>query len=196
LDDALIGFAAICIAVAFWTVCRVLARLLPAQPATDRTAVRIESARDPAVVNFLDACGGFQQATREVKLQMQEARNMTVTEIDREYYHSLSPSFADVAERGLALLRSWLTPEQIEQYEARGEFEVIGGDTGKRYWIRHHNTVQELDDFGRPIAILCFAPESWLPAGDVKLAQKVALEASESDTLKKANRVPMRRYVS
>jgi hypothetical protein len=33
-------------------------------------------------------------------------------------------------ERALALLRSWLTPEQDQQWAARSEFDVVGCDTG------------------------------------------------------------------
>jgi hypothetical protein len=36
-------------------------------------------------------------------------------------------------ERGLILLRSWLTPEQDEQWSRENEFEVVGCDTGTRY---------------------------------------------------------------
>jgi hypothetical protein len=40
------------------------------------------------------------------------------------------------AERkALALLREWLTPEQLQQWDAREDFDVIGCDTGKRYRI-------------------------------------------------------------
>jgi hypothetical protein len=40
-------------------------------------------------------------------------------------------------QKGLALLRSWLSPEQAQQYDAHKHFEVIGSDTGTRYRIRH-----------------------------------------------------------
>jgi hypothetical protein len=38
-------------------------------------------------------------------------------------------------KRTVALLLSWLTPEQEKQWQARGDFEVIGCDTGRRYRI-------------------------------------------------------------
>ena len=39
------------------------------------------------------------------------------------------------------------------------------------------------------MCVLCFAPEGGLVVGDVMLAQKLALELFESDTLKVANRL-------
>jgi hypothetical protein len=38
-------------------------------------------------------------------------------------------------KRAQELLRSWLSLGQREQYDARGFFEVVGSDTGKRYRI-------------------------------------------------------------
>ena len=37
--------------------------------------------------------------------------------------------------RSLRLLRQWLLPLQRAQFAKRGYFEVVGGDTGKRYRI-------------------------------------------------------------
>ena len=39
-------------------------------------------------------------------------------------------------ERGLVLLKQWLSPAQLAQYEKHGYFELTGGDSGKRYRIR------------------------------------------------------------
>ena len=39
--------------------------------------------------------------------------------------------------RGVLLLRQWLSPEQLAQYDARSYFEVTGCDSGKRYRISH-----------------------------------------------------------
>jgi hypothetical protein len=91
--------------------------------------------------------------------------------------------------RALALLRSWLTPEQDREFAARGEFEVIGGDTGTRYRIigRAVMNVKQLDENGRPVAQWCFAPEGGLAIGDNLLAQKIALETMEREALGLAN---------
>jgi hypothetical protein len=91
--------------------------------------------------------------------------------------------------RALALLRSWLTPEQDLQWAARREFEVIGNDTGTRYRItaRAVMNVHQLDEDGLPVKQWCFAPEGGLSAGDVLLAQKIALETMEREALALAN---------
>jgi hypothetical protein len=87
--------------------------------------------------------------------------------------------------RALALLRSWLTPEQDREFAARGKFEVIGGDTGTRYRItcRAVMNVLQLDPTGRPVAQWCFTPVGNLATGDVLLAQKIALETMERQAL-------------
>jgi hypothetical protein len=90
---------------------------------------------------------------------------------------------AEVEERGLRLLRSWLSPKQAQQWDALNEFEVVGSHTGTRYRIRRGKTmnVHELDRAGNIVAHWCFAPQGDLPMGDVLLGQKIALETMERD---------------
>ena len=92
--------------------------------------------------------------------------------------------------RALRLLQENLSPDQREQHGRFGYFDVVGGNTGKRYRIKYgfQLNVALLDNRGRTKAVLCFAPEANLPAGDVMLAQKLALELFETDTLKIANK--------
>ena len=93
-------------------------------------------------------------------------------------------------EKGLVLLKQWLSPAQLAQYEKYGYFEVMGGDSGKRYRIRstHQMNVDELDERGLRSVSYCFGPEGELPIGDVMLAQKIALENNEQAALALANR--------
>ena len=64
---------------------------------------------------------------------------------------------------------------------AHNYFEVKGCHAGKRYRIRHgmRTNVYELDAASRPRAGWCFVPKDNLVAGDVMLAQKIALETDE-----------------
>jgi hypothetical protein len=48
--------------------------------------------------------------------------------------------------------------------------------------------VDELDSVGKRVCEWCFLPEGQLAAGDVMLAQKIALETFESQALAVANR--------
>jgi hypothetical protein len=95
--------------------------------------------------------------------------------------------------RGEALLRDWLSSEQRAQFDANGWFDVIGGQSGKRYRIHRGiaANVHEIDGNGRPIVGWCFVPSGHLVAGDVMLAQKIALETNELGALAVANRVPV-----
>ena len=92
--------------------------------------------------------------------------------------------------RGLELLKEWLSPEQFAQYDAKSYFEVTGCHSGKRYRISHGTSmnIHELDGAGRPRVGWCFAPKGHLVAGDVMLAQKIALETDEHGALAVANR--------
>jgi hypothetical protein len=95
-------------------------------------------------------------------------------------------------KRAMALLRSWLTPEQDKQWAARSEFEVIGCDTGTRYRITYRAVmnVHQLDPAGRTMVQWCFSPEGGLAPGDILLAQKIALETMEQKVLALANSQP------
>jgi hypothetical protein len=92
--------------------------------------------------------------------------------------------------RGITLLREWLSLEQQTQFDTSKSFDVIGCDSGKRYRIRHSTgtNVLELDDAGQPVMAWCFLPSGHLVAGDVMLAQKIALETNERAALAVANR--------
>jgi hypothetical protein len=125
----------------------------------------------------------------------QEARSFTgiAARSDYEHFEPLWgwPAAARKAQaRGLRLLRENLSPNQNAQYEQCGYFDVFGGETGRRYRIRagYQMNVYQLDKKGRTVCVLCFAPDGELVVGDVMLAQKLALELFEADTLKVANR--------
>jgi hypothetical protein len=100
----------------------------------------------------------------------------------------------DIREaRGVSLLREWLSPEQQAQFDGSKCFDVVGCDSGRRYRIRHGTgtNVHEIDDAGRPVMGWCFVPSGYLVAGDVMLAQKIALETNERAALAVANRFPV-----
>ena len=92
--------------------------------------------------------------------------------------------------RALTLLEEWLSPEQRACYGRFQYFEVVGSDTGTHYRI-HHGTqtnIEELSHSGQRVCRWCFIPEGDLVAGDVMLAQKIALETNERGALSVAHR--------
>jgi hypothetical protein len=99
--------------------------------------------------------------------------------------------------RGVQLLTENLSPAQRDQYVGYGYFEVIGGDTGKRYRIKQGSqmNVEELDKKGKRVKVLCFMPKGGLVLGDVMLAQKLSLELFESQALAVANTIPERYHL-
>ena len=95
-------------------------------------------------------------------------------------------SRARPAQKAEALIREWLSPAQLREYEKRKRFEVTGS-AGGRYLIA--------PGYIRDLATgehICFVPENYsiLPAADVMLARKIALENDEAGALKVAYRLP------
>ena len=119
-------------------------------------------------------------------------RRFRLTRLGLRYLTGLGRIFSSENSseaRGLRLLRSWLSPEQRAQFDATRYFEVTGCHSGKRYRIHHGvvTNVHEMDAAGHPKVGWCFAPVGHLVAGDVMLAQKIALETNESAALAAAN---------
>ncbi|WGR73917.1 MULTISPECIES: hypothetical protein [unclassified Bradyrhizobium] len=108
----------------------------------------------------------------------------------RRLYHSFVRENSPEA-KGRSLLREWLTSAQRRQFEEQGYFDVVGCATRRRYRVQYGSVanVREIDLEGQSGSILCFAPEGYLVPGDVMLAQKIALETDELQTLAIANRV-------
>ena len=96
----------------------------------------------------------------------------------------------EIEARALTLLKEWLSPRQRTSYERYRYFDVVGSDTGTRYRI-HHGTqtnIEELSGTGQHVCKWCFVPDGDLVAGDVMLAQKIALETNERGALSVAHR--------
>jgi hypothetical protein len=94
--------------------------------------------------------------------------------------------------RGLKLLKANLTSSQLNEFLTYRRFDVVGGASGRIYRINltGARNVEELDHQRRCVRRLCFFPEGELVAGDVVLAQKVALETFETEALAIANTSP------
>ncbi|MCS3449455.1 MULTISPECIES: hypothetical protein [Bradyrhizobium] len=101
-------------------------------------------------------------------------------------------AYERIEARGLALLSAWLSPEQRAQFEKHNRFDVIGSESGKRYRICYGTStnVYEMDGGDRIVLGWCFRPVGSLVAGDVMLAQKIALETDERATLMVAKPFP------
>jgi hypothetical protein len=97
--------------------------------------------------------------------------------------------------RGVAWLKSCLSPEQLADYDRTRSFVVIGGTTGHRYricWGISQNIIRLEIVHGRERAVerLCFGPRG-VPIGDILLQQKIALEGDEQAALRIAGRSPV-----
>ena len=90
------------------------------------------------------------------------------------------------AQKAEALIREWLSPAQLHEYEKTKRFEVTGS-AGGRYLVAP-DYIRDLATGGH----ICFVPENWsvLPVADIMLARKIALENDEAGALKVAYRLP------
>jgi hypothetical protein len=91
-------------------------------------------------------------------------------------------------EKGLALLREWLSPEQLSDFDHHGHFYVVGSVSGIKYRIRL-NTPYNIDVMSGTEIVkqLCFGPEGIDCIGDLMLAQKLAIELCEGEALRATN---------
>ena len=101
-----------------------------------------------------------------------------------EWFRYAGPA-SEPERRSLKLMRQWLSSAQRSQFDARGFFDVVGSHTGRRYRIRlgTSTNISELDGLENSVARWCLVPCENLPAGDVMLAQKIALENDEKSAL-------------
>src|SRR6516165_3946931 len=121
---------------------------------------------------------------------------MRMNSLSHLYRKAMGDNTSDA--RGLRLIRRWLSPYQRAEFDHSGSFEVVGCHSGKRYRIYRGaaQNVFEIDDAGQPKVCLCFMPSGELVAGDVMLAQKIALETNENGALAVANRfLPLSRAI-
>ena len=90
--------------------------------------------------------------------------------------------------RSITLLKEWLTPKQLAEYERDGHFTVIGNVTNRRYRVCTGRTFNVAEMDGAKIKRrLCFLPVGANSQGDIMLAQKIMLERDEAAALKIAN---------
>ena len=134
---------------------------------------------------FLSECGRRARVLRD-SLRQQPDR----IDPSSRFVRGLHYGYWEREARGLELLKEWLSPEQLAQYAAKSYFEVTGCHSGKRYRISHGTAmnIHELDGTGCPCVGWCFATKGYLVAGDVMLAQKIALETDERGALAVANK--------
>jgi len=72
--------------------------------------------------------------------------------------------------RGLELLKEWLSPEQLAQYDAKSYFESPAATAERDTVFARHRDEYPRTRRGRPRVGWCFAPKGHLVAGDVMLA--------------------------
>jgi hypothetical protein len=79
------------------------------------------------------------------------------------FYQVINQHRREAHARGIRLLKENLSSAQRAQYEKRGYFDVIGGDTGRRYRIRSGAQMNAVDRGTRSGSSRRFPP---LPAGN------------------------------
>jgi hypothetical protein len=98
--------------------------------------------------------------------------------------------------RGMDMLVAHLSPTRWAQYDRINYFDVVGGNTGRRYRIRHGQVLRRGARRHRPLHVsIVLHVRRATSIGDVMLAQKLALESFEAEAIKVAHMsapLPMR----
>jgi len=73
--------------------------------------------------------------------------------------------------RGMQLLAKHLSPTQRAQYARFNYFDVVGGNTGRRYRIRQGKVlnVEVFDKTGQCMCLLCFTPRGNLAGAEARI---------------------------
>lgn len=142
-----------------------------------RERVRWHRAQQLTPAYFVGVDGGAGDATSIVQID----RDRMVSTIQTTPHPQPPRGSRGAEDKGLKLLREWLTPEQRAQYDRDRYFDVVGSDTGTRYRVHQgrQQNIHELHADGSSKQGWCFLPEGQLVEGDCMLAQKIALETME-----------------
>jgi hypothetical protein len=93
-------------------------------------------------------------------------------------------------QKSIELLKTWLSPEQIKDFEANRYFYVTGSHGG--YYRINEGTISNVLRISCNGAIslknMCVVPACVTSTGDVMLAQKIMLETDELNTYAIANK--------
>lgn len=124
------------------------------------------------------------EETKRLRLERQAEAKQQQEERDRK--------LKEANERADNLLKSFLTPEQVEQLD-KLKCIIVTTPKGNTYKISRAN-VEELNPEGKPQASFCIHPDYSLnlPSGDSMLAKLLMLETDEKKFLKIANRTTYR----
>lgn len=144
-------------------------------------------ARDLMDVLLTEARGGFGDVRINSRLHPEHERMLDTI---------LPPQCREPYRKSIEVLQDWLTDSQRQQFRAKNYFDVVGSHSGLKYRITgpQHGTIapyniRALADNNdlciMPVLAGCMAPV--LPAGDILLVQKIALESDELEALAKAN---------
>ena len=104
-------------------------------------------------------------------------------------WEAAQKKYEEARDKSIALLKSWLNPAQLAQYESNGSFDVTGSDGG-RYRIGPPSpfNIRVIEPEGHCGSAYCVVPHDISAPGDIQLAQKIALETDEETTIRCSNK--------
>lgn len=125
--------------------------------------------------------GGYNQ----MAVNTGQIRELMMHGLEQHFYTVTAPPPEAIA-RAKELLVSHLDPTQKAQFEIKGDFEIVGGATKRTYRIASApipgKNVTWMES-GKPrISYDAHPVDTSLPAGDIMLAQKLALENPEMES--------------
>ena len=130
-----------------------------------------------------DRFSSWRQTIREASTRFQDERDSQEAKAKREA----------AKERAIQLLRSALSPKQLQEFDRRGYFHVQVGDRRFRVTRKRTHNVLEVDGQSRILRSLCAHPVEFVPDEDTMLSQKLILESHPEEFFKLANVMKHRR---
>ena len=153
------------------------------------------AADDMVAMQWTGYGGGFSVPETDPDVYRTLAQQMNAALYGDNSYHEQSLAARELAHaKAINLLKDWLNPVQLVEFECHKHFHVKGSHTGQCYRIRFADAffnVDELDANGAVSQRLCFIPANSAQApGDIMLAQKIMLERDEPEALRVTNISP------
>jgi hypothetical protein len=154
-----------------------------------RNSQESHAQRVAEMINNRPAQMSAEQAQAEHERQVEQACVEHERRTERLAQEAMRRETAN--QRARELLLSKLSPEQRDCFNKNKWFVVEGGQTKKKYRIKSHGYIANIDvlgDNGKVMHRLCVHCAHDIPLEDHLLAQKIMLELAENDIVKLANR--------
>ncbi len=104
---------------------------------------------DPGATDPKEDSANEEEETALAKTGTDDAAPVKAVTVKKPVVGCPAPSFEQIKIRATRVLRAFLEPQQVADFERHQRFVTVGGDTGHRYMLTSRNAPDELGKFGR-----------------------------------------------